>query len=351
MAETKIQWTDTTWNPVRGCSVTSPGCHNCYAMRQAHRFSGPGGPYEGLTKMTGAGPQWSGVVRMAPPHILTAPLRWRKSRRVFVNSMSDLFHESLTNEQIAAVFGVMAAAPRHTFQVLTKRAERMAEWFRWVATPEARHALSAPLVALHAVEVACQLHAFEHVTTGAMGFGSIVRRGWPLPNVHLGVSVEDQRRAEERIPHLLQCPAAVRWLSCEPLLGPVDIAAWLPTPCERCQGSTDDDDCWECAGAGIVSAGGVDWVVVGGESGNGARECELRWIHRVVDQCRKAGVPVFVKQLGLCASDAANGIAGAGLAVPAEAQPLVSLRLRDRKGGDMSEWPKALRIREWPASV
>ncbi|HEX2677999.1 MAG TPA: DUF5131 family protein, partial [Polyangiales bacterium] len=131
MGETAIEWTDTVWNPVRGCARVSPGCESCYAERQAHRFSNPGGPYEGLTVLGKHGPRWSGRARFVP-ETLDAPLRWRKPRRIFVNSMSDLFHHDITNEQIAAVFGVMAACPQHTFQVLTKRAERLPEWFRWV---------------------------------------------------------------------------------------------------------------------------------------------------------------------------------------------------------------------------
>ena len=124
---TSIEWTDETWNPIRGCSIVSKGCTNCYAMKQAHRFSGRGGPYEGLTTLTNGGPVWTGKVRLVP-ELLEAPLHWRKPRRVFVNSMSDLFHESVPDEFIDQVFAVMALASQHTFQILTKRPERMRAW-------------------------------------------------------------------------------------------------------------------------------------------------------------------------------------------------------------------------------
>lgn len=169
----KIEWTDRTWNPIRGCSLVSPGCTNCYAMRQVHRFDHPGGPYEGLTRMTEHGPVWTGKVRVVE-EALAEPPSWRKPCRVFVNSMSDLFHEGVPAEFIDRVFAVMQLARRHTFQILTKQPHRMA------------------------------LHR-------------------PPANVWLGVSVENQATADERIPLLLQTPAAVRFLSVEPLLEAVDL--------------------------------------------------------------------------------------------------------------------------------
>jgi protein gp37 len=282
---TSIQWTDETWNPVVGCARVSPGCENCYAERVAHR--GLTERHRGLTVVGKHGPRWIGEARFVP-EALGKPLHWRKPRRVFVNSMSDLFHDDITFEQIAAVFGVMAATPHLTYQVLTKRPARMVEFFRWMVRP-------------------------------------------PLPNVWLGVSVEDQRRADERIPLLLECPAAVRFLSVEPLLGPVylDYAAF--NGCDS-----------------FGSMPWIGWVIVGGESGPGARVCDLDWIREVVKQCRVAGVPCFVKQLGSAASDPKNGIAGAALKVPADFLDRVSKRLRDRKGGDMDEWPENLRVQEFP---
>ena len=200
---------------------------------------------------------------MVPEH-LAAPLRWRRPRRVFVNSMSDLFHESLTNEQIAAVFGVMAASPRHTFQVLTKRAARMREWFEWYEGESGAGA--TPLAAI--------LAARDHV--GALASRDHEFGPWPLPHVWIGVSVENQAAADERIPELLRTPAAVRWLSCEPLIGPVDLAAASP----NARSLVED----------------LDWIVAGCESGPGARPCDVAWLRSLRDQCATAGVAYFLKQ-------------------------------------------------------
>jgi protein gp37 len=278
--KTGIQWTDATWNPVRGCSRTiargasQSGCGDgtgggCYAEAMAGRFCGPGQPYEGLVRATPKGPRWTGVVRMVPEH-LADPLRWRRPRRVFVNSMSDLFHEALTNEQIAAVFGVMAAAPQHTFQVLTKRAERMRDWFRWASAQRGRDA-----------RVLCSQIASELVDGVRWDF-ALGERSWPLPNVWLGVSVENQAAADERIPLLLETPAAVRFLSCEPLLGPVDIKFGLGQ-------YIDKHGNWR-------QGEGVGWVIAGCESGTGARPAKVAWYRTLRDQCAAAGVPFFLKQ-------------------------------------------------------
>lgn len=140
--QTSIEWTDVTWNPVRGCSLVSAGCANCYAMKQAHRFSGAGKPYDGLTELGPQGPRWTGKIQLVE-EALDAPLHWKKPRRIFVNSMSDLFHEDVTNKFIASVFGVMAACPHHTFQVLTKRPDRLRQWFGWVESK--RSGLTASL--------------------------------------------------------------------------------------------------------------------------------------------------------------------------------------------------------------
>jgi len=319
VADSSIEWTDAVWNPVRGCSKVSAGCTNCYAMKQAHRFSGPGQPYEGLTHVVkGKGPQWTGAVRTVP-EMLERPLRWRKPRRVFVNSMSDLFHPDVPDEFVDQVFAVMALTPQHTYQILTKRPERMAHYFLpigqtnrsdWVWVQMAsilnRHRLAYP--------------------------------EWPLPNVWLGTSVEDQAAADERIPHLLRCPAAVRFLSCEPLLGPVDLRKL-----------TKGDYTAHPAGAEVYTLEGmyaipdhdwdapgrIDWVIPGGESGPGARPCDVEWIRGLVQQCRAAGVAPFVKQLG------AEAYTSDGLGPQ-------FLDLRDPKGGDPSEWPEDLRVREFP---
>jgi protein gp37 len=243
-----IEWTDTTWNPVRGCALVSAGCTNCYAMRQAHRFSGKGQPYEKLTKMTSHGPVWTGAARTVP-ELLDQPLRWRKPRRIFLNSMSDLFHEDVPYEFVQDVWTTMKMAPQHTFQILTKRPERMLDLLT--------NRIDATV-----------LHAHNEV---------------PLPNVWIGISCEDQATADERIPLLLQTPAAVRFLSCEPLLGPLSLNPWLLSEHGRRQ---------------IGAAPGISWVIAGGESGPNARPSHPDWFRSLRDQCQAAGVPYFFKQWG-----------------------------------------------------
>jgi protein gp37 len=344
-----ISWTDTTWNPVRGCSRVSPGCDHCYAMGQAHRFSGAGGAYEGLTTIRRGKVDWSGVARFVPKE-LDKPLRWRKPQRIFVNSMSDLFHHSLTNEEIAAVFGVMAAAPRHTFQILTKRPERMVEWFKWVNSEPTglRHRRRWP-------NFTCADNASTALLRSTWMGGPLQVNGseqWPLPHVWLGVSVENQATADERIPLLLKCPAAVRFISAEPLLGPIDltdIVTRVSPGVEHhrdalyCDVDAEDDKDWHGATLG--------WVIAGGESGPGARPCALEWLESVVAQCRAARVPCFVKQLGsyvvseqrACDTDEdAKREFGFG------SRWLWRAGTQDRKGGDPSEWPPELRVREFP---
>lgn len=325
-----IEWTDRTWNPVRGCTRISPGCEHCYAERTAARFSGPGKPYDGLVRLGPNGPRWTGKVRLVPS-ALADVLSWRRPVRVFVNSMSDLFHEGLADEDIAAVFGVMAACPHLTFQVLTKRAERMARWFELMAK---RGEGGMPLH-LDVRGYACQALSIagEEVPASLRRVG---HEGWPLRNVWLGVSVEDQQRADERIPHLLRTPAAVRFLSCEPLLGPVSIADYMP-PARRVGCGSPDDPC-DHSLANDQAA--VRWVIVGGESGPGSRPFDLGWARSLVEQCRSADVACFVKQLGRELT---------GEWHPAVGKILTPPRLGDLKGGNPDEWPEDLRVREWPA--
>ena len=272
--KTGIQWTDATWNPVSGCTKVSPGCKNCYAERDWARLSkNPKSPYFGRAFTD---------VRCHPDR-LDQPLRWRDPRRIFVNSMSDLFHESVPDRFIDDVFSYMWLAKRHTFQILTKRPERMREY------------------------------------VSSRGISS----SWdgPLQNVWLGVSVENQATADERIPILLQTPSAVRFLSVEPLLE--GIALGTKSGNARCP---------------IVPAA-LDWVIVGGESGTNARPCNIEWIRDVVRQCKAAAVPVFVKQLGSnCRGDWGDGHGPYDMRHP----------LTARGGGDPTEWPEDLRVREFP---
>lgn len=276
-----IEWTDATWNPIVGCSITSPGCKHCYAMKQAARIQRmtPGSHYAGTTQDSKAGPVWTGKLALAPNHILNAPLRWKKPRRIFVNSMGDLFHEDCPDEWILDALTVMAIARHHTFQVLTKRADRMRDF---MSNPDLLQ------------EIMVNWWSFDGGMRGV--------DAWPLPNVWLGVSAEDQVRAVERIPHLIKTPAAVRFISDEPLLGPLDLF------------NLDEG---VLRGLGVVESGGVttgtadnppegyddsypgiDWVIAGGESGPSARPMHPDWARSLRDQCELAGVPFFFKQWG-----------------------------------------------------
>lgn len=287
---TGIEWTDRTWNPVRGCSLKSRGCTNCYAMKMAHRFSGPGQPYEGLTRPGVHGPTWTGKVRPVP-EALGEPLRWRKPSRVFVNSMSDLFHEGVPFDFIDRVFGIMAWCRKHTFQILTKRPERMARYFRErtlndvytniirLADREPAHEPS-PLDQLRGV--------FRVIDRWEVEDGYEVRcgppRSWPLPNVWLGVSCEDQETADRRIPTLLSIPAAIRFVSAEPLLGPIDLDAREALCAD-----------WRRR---ITIGTYLDLVIVGGESGPGARPMHPAWARSLRDQCVRSKTAYFFKQWG-----------------------------------------------------
>lgn len=264
-----IEWTNTTWNPTTGCDRVSAGCDHCYALTMAKRLKGMGSAkYQRDGDPKTSGPGFGLTVHH---DTLDAPLHWRKPRRVFVNSMSDLFHARVPSAFIAAVFDVMARTPQHTYQVLTKRHARLSALMRTAVPGE----------------------------------------GWPLLNVHLGVSAEIQGWADLRIPALASVPAAVRFVSAEPLLGPIDLT-------------------WDVHS--------IDWVIVGGESGPGARPIELGWVRRIVEQCQAAGVAVFVKQLGSCwARD--NCWGGESVA------------RTDPKGGDWTRWPADLRVREFPTAL
>lgn len=347
---TSIEWTDRTWNPVRGCSRVSPGCDNCYAMGQAHRFSGPGKPYEGLTTIRRDRVDWAGHAKLIP-EMLSEPLRWRKPQRIFVNSMSDLFHESLTDSEIMRVWLVMARARHHTFQVLTKRPKRMLDFLQKWSDVEPYN--QDPVMARGPDEVRA-----KHTSKRALMFAELLSSmGEPppgcafptydwaegprwlpsvLPNVWLGVSVENQEQADKRIPLLLEAPAAVRFISAEPLLGPVNL--WLPTRigsmrsdgvpnCNHCCNGDRCDDpthgdrarCKFCRGTGAAIK--LDWVIVGSESGRGARPMEQAWAESLRDQCSAAGVAFFTKQI-------ANE--------------------HDRKGGKPEFWPGGPWPREFP---
>jgi len=304
---TKIEWTDETWNPVTGCTKVSQGCKNCYAERLAPKvFAGqkiPLGPWP----EAGFRPRVFTDV-LCHPERLDAPLHWKKPRRVFVNSMSDLFHEDVPDEFIDRVFAVMALSQgdlgwfrfgrdyaaegdppngRHTFQILTKRPGRMLEYIK--------HADIGRIIDISNEFVMFQ--DFDYAWT------------WPLPNVWLGVSVEDQDTADERIQLLLQTPAAVRFVSYEPALAAIDFAR----SCAAYRFIDRD---------GAVCCGmlrNLDWLIAGSESGPKARLADVAWYRSVRDQCAATGVAFFMKQ-----------ITERGRKVPFEA------------------WPADLQIREYP---
>ncbi|AHG92092.1 Gp37Gp68 family protein (plasmid) [Gemmatirosa kalamazoonensis] len=292
---TGIEWTDATWNPIRGCSRVSEGCRHCYAETVAARFSGAGQPYEGLARRTSSGEaRWTGEVRFIPEH-LADPLRWQRPRRVFVNSMSDLFHDGVTDEQLAAIFAVMALAERHVFQVLTKRPARMQTW---CATLRERYGSQLGAAELLTGTFLGQAFSLAQVNAVAERFA----RG-ALPNVWLGVSVEDQAAADARIHLLLDTPAAVRFLSMEPLLGPVDLGAVRKYVADQ---SFITFDARDRHGLHQWTDAGVDWVIVGGESGPRARPMHPAWARALRDQCACAGVPFFFKQWGEWIADDAD---------------------------------------------
>lgn len=231
MAETQIEWTDATWNPVAGCSIVTSGCKHCYAMEMAKRLEAMGVPkYAGLTRKSGKRTVWNGVVR-EDREALALPHTWKKPRKIFVNSMSDLFHERVRDAFIVDVWKVMRDTPRHNYQILTKRPERMTEF------------------------VAKTIKTI-------------------LPNVWLGTSIEN-RDVIDRLQHLRRAPAAIRFISFEPLIGSV----------------------------GRLNLNGIHWAIVGGESGRAARPIREDWIDEIYVQCVQHRTAFFFKQWGTWGKD------------------------------------------------
>ncbi|AQT69946.1 Bacteriophage protein gp37 [Anaerohalosphaera lusitana] len=313
MTKSKIEWTDQTWNPVVGCSRISEGCQNCYAERMAGRLANMNVPqykqvvlFEDIAnsrlspeiKVTG----WNGATAFVES-ALQKPLHWKKPRMIFVCSMGDLFHESVPFEWIDKVFAVMDLCPQHTFQVLTKRAARMREYFKSVK--------ELPVGSPRDMAIFDGWRAV---------YGTkLNERLWPLPNVWLGVTAENQTRADERIPELLRCPAVVRFVSVEPMLGAV-VMPEDGTACEFCGrnyesvtvdcGDWCEEFCAKCrdydpdAVSTIITnhlgdgQSHINWVICGGESGPGARPLHPNWVRGLRDQCSEAGVPFLFKQWG-----------------------------------------------------
>ena len=353
MNATSIEWTDLTVNIFRArlagtektkggyasgvghyCEKVSQGCANCYSSTLQPRF--------GLPQFQN---QRNGAVEVFfDAEKAQEVLARRKPARIFWNDMTDGFGDWIPNEWIAAWFGVMAATPQHTHQVLTKRAERMLAWFRWAERRGEQGTALFPddpldwrirqMMHVEARRRGVDLNADTHQNHGGP---------WPLPNVHLGVSVEDQQRADERISVLLDCPAAVRWISAEPLLEEISLFAFLT-------GGLRNDCLTRLGSKNAVPS--LDWVVVGGESGPGARPFDLAWARSIVGQCRAAATPVFVKQLGAVPVENLT-VTGKFRNHPTDGRRQFEMkadrvRLADRKGGDMSEWAADLQVREMP---
>lgn len=353
--ETGIQWTHVpgyigaTWNPTTGCARVSPGCDHCYAFTlhdQRHvanlhaaraaldplprAFPGPEVIAmvrdliaQGAPLTLPCAPQYDvpfSTVQLLDEKRLTAPLRAKNPRAYFVDSMADLFHDDVPDEFIDRVFAVMALAPRHLFQILTKRPERMREYMRGARS----RIVGEEVLGMTLAELGA--HPGSRLGEGVVLTGDVVHlRDWPLPNVWLGTSVEDQQRADERIPLLLDTPAVVRFISAEPLLGPIDLGSPNDPRLDR--------HAWL---EGEPGRPGLDWIIVGGESGTRSRRFDLAWARSLLAQGQDAGVPVFIKQLGQHATSEAEGVG-----------PLPLLGLRHH-GENSEEWPEDLRVREFP---
>lgn len=314
---TKIEWTDATWNPITGCSIKSPGCINCYAQTLAGTRLRNIPSRKGLTDETKNGPVFNGKLSFNEGW-LDQPLRWKRPRRIFVCAHGDLFHENAPDEWIDKVFAVMALSPQHQFQVLTKRADRMRKYFcgpypggNGVASRIAEQSYNfAPLrtdLPLPPVIIDAPVGPMQSNGEPEFGFRRFIKT-WPLPNVWLGVSTERQQEADERIPDLLKTPAAKRFISAEPLIGPIDLASLRDIPGElrNCLDGTwrRDDE----LRARVYERGHphLDWVIVGGESGRNARPMHPAWASALRDQCKAAGVPFFFKQQGTWGEPIAN---------------------------------------------
>lgn len=357
---TKIQWTDFTWNPVTGCTRASAGCDNCYAVKQSHRNGAMGqAKYAGLTVLNKAGDRhFNGIVR-THDDALTIPLKWQRRAkrfiakhgrrmRVFVNSMSDLYHKDVPLDFIDRVKAVEALCPDIDFLELTKRPQRMAEYLASTSKMKIGDSVRCDIAwNMTSIGFDARLSGDYADQAGQLDCGNL----WPLPNVWLGTSCENQQAADERIPHLLRCPAAVRFLSCEPLLGPINLtvkyanigAIHNMNPLRGYGGWGDlDRDKYK-----------VHWVIAGGESGPNSRPCQLDWIRSIVQQCKAAGTACFVKQLG--AKPVQFGECDCGRVEHGRCHqscPSINpqpIKLSNKKGGDPSEWPADLRVREFPA--
>jgi len=355
-AKTRIPWTGSTWNFGRGCWPKDGGCLNCYATRQAIRQAGPGEPYEGLVVNHGHGPRWTGEVAFDAAALLD-PIGWGVPRFVFVDSMSDIFYERFTDEQVAAGFGTMMLAPLHVYQCLTKREDRAVEFFDGVSPAGAIAAARAMGVRLTPRQAArtFALLPEDHplrplfrpggVASCDLPFGREPRRelaalarhpsGWVLPHVWVGASCHDGESFTKRAKAIASLHApAVRFLSLEPLTGRVDPALL-----------------WRLQSRSAAEAS-IEWVILGGESGPRSRPCEIAWLRELVPALLGLGVAVFVKQLGAHPlGTEADAAALRCTGTPSPNDGLVHLRLADRKGENPAEFPDDLLVQDFPPNV
>ncbi|MFD8839786.1 DUF5131 family protein [Streptomyces griseofuscus] len=298
---TNIQWTEQTWNPTTGCDRISDGCLNCYALSMAKRLKGMGqAKYQNDGDPRTSGPGFALTTHL---DVLTEPLRWKKPRKVFVNSMSDLFHARVPRKFLAQVFAVMAATPQHTYQILTKRPERAARILTDLCTCGAGHPPGEHFRS--SMEWAATSHSPNYVP--GLEHGIYHRSRWPLPNVWIGTSIESAAYAR-RADALSNTPAAIRFISAEPLIGPIP--------------NLDLSD--------------IDWLIIGGESGPGARPLQIDWVEDLLTNAAETATAPFVKQLG---SVWARDWTVNGKTVAAHG---------DTKAGNPDHWPAHLRVREYP---
>ena len=333
-AKTHIAWTSTvhpdgavtpgaTWNCLTGCNRDGPDCEGCYAEFEAGTRMKNVASYAGTTRMTSDGPRWTGKVNLLHEK-LDLPIRWQRPRMIFVNSMSDVFHKNVPFDFIDHMYAVMAVCPRHRFQILTKRGDRMVEYYESDPAERIRD-IADKLESSRAP-------ALERWTEYGQDFVDL--KAWPLPNVWAGISAGDQETANRRVPYLLLIPAAVHWVSYEPSIGRLDLTKldagsaghkdlyWINALTGR-----QDDMGRPCRDL----PGKVDWVVAGGESGSKARPSEYDWYRSMRDDCSKAGVPFFMKQVGAQLAQAGG--------------------MKHRAGADPEEWPDDLRVRQFPEAL
>lgn len=348
---TGIAWTDATANIAVGCSIHSPGCVNCYAARLAATRLKQTERYKGLAVMrNGMTPTWTGEVRINHDAIDTV-IRWKKPRKVFFTAQGDPFHEGYTNEDIALFFAVMSTAKQHTFQVLTKRSTRMRQWFEWIA--------SQGVPPSEVMSAAVKRSGSELLVKN----NHSASLSWPLSNVWLGVTVENQELADTRIDDLLHCPAKCRFLSLEPLLERVVLPEealmrhFVSCPsdnedpeknnCIGCTGDPRDYDGTESSCEAEWSPS-IDWVIVGGESGPRARQFDVAWAYAIIEQCKKTGIACFVKQLGARPIGEPRAKPPRNWTTSSDIARRGEWVLNDSHGGDPNEWPEDLRVQQFP---